>query len=64
MQQIKKMNKQLTQQDFDEQEIKSGFIINLEKLTQQNIRLAKQTTNNERDSYDNLRQCENIISKG
>ena len=37
------MNKQLTQQDFDEQEIKSGFIINLEKLTQQNIRLGKQT---------------------
>ena len=37
---------------------------NLIKLTQQNIRLGKQTTNNERESYDNLRQCENIISKG
>ena len=64
MQQIKKMNKQLQQQDFDEQDITSGFIMNLIKLTQQNIRLGKQTTNNERKSYDNLRQCENIISKG
>ena len=53
----------LTQQDFDEQDITSGFIMNLIKLTQQNIRLAKQTTNNERESYDNLRQSENIISK-
>ena len=52
------------QQNFDEQDITSGFIMNLIKLTQQNIRLAKQTTNNERESYDNLRQCENIISKG
>jgi len=58
------MNKQLTQQDFDEQNITSGFIMNLIKLTQQNIRLGKQTINNERKSYDNLRQCENIISKG
>ena len=56
-------NKQLTQQDFDEQDITSGFVMNLIKLTQQNIRLAKQTTNNERESYDNLRQSENIISK-
>ena len=60
---IFQMNKQLTQQNFDEQDITSGFIMNLIKLTQQNIRLAKQTTNNERESYDNLRQCENIISK-
>jgi hypothetical protein len=45
------MNKQLTQQDFDEQDITSGFIMNLIKLTQQNIRLGKQTTNNERESY-------------
>ena len=57
------MNKQLTQQDFDEQDITSGFVMNLIKLTQQNIRLGKQTINNERESYDNLRQCENIISK-
>ena len=40
------------QQDFDEQDITSGFIMNLIKLTQQNIRLAKQTTNNERESYE------------
>jgi len=46
------MNKQLQQQDFDEQDITSGFIMNLIKLTQQNIRLGKQTTNNERESYE------------
>jgi len=59
------INKQLTQQqNFDEQDITSGFVMKLIKLTQQNIRLAKQTTNNERESYDNnLRQCKNIISK-
>jgi len=39
------------QQNFDEQDITSGFVMNLIKLTQQNIRLAKQTTNNERESY-------------
>ena len=44
------MNKQLTQQNFDEQDITSGFIINLIKLTQQNIRLGKQTINNEREN--------------
>ena len=43
------MNKQLTQQDFDEQDITSGFIMNLIKLTQQNIRLGKQQINNERE---------------
>ena len=46
------MNKQLQQQDFDEQDITSGFIMNLIKLTQQNIRLGKQTTNNERKSHE------------
>ena len=46
------MNKQLTQQDFDEQDITSGFVMNLIKLTQQNRRLGKQTTNNERESYE------------
>ena len=46
------MNKQLTQQDFDEQYITSGFVMNLIKLTQQNRRLGKQTTNNERESYE------------
>ena len=44
-------NKQITQQDFDEQDITSGFIMNLIKLTQQNRRLGKQTINNERESY-------------
>ena len=46
------MNKQLTQQDFDEQDITSGFVMNLIKLTQQNIRLAKQPINNERENYE------------
>ena len=44
------MNKQLQQQDFDEQDITSGFIMNLIKLTQQNRRLGKQTINNEREN--------------
>ena len=60
---IFQMNKQLQQQDFDEQDITSGFIMNLIKLTQQNRRLGKQTINNERESYDNLRQCKNNINK-
>ena len=47
---IFQMNKQITQQDFDEQDITSGFVMKLIKLTQQNIRLAKQTTNNEREN--------------
>jgi hypothetical protein len=42
----------LTQQDFDEQDITSGFIMNLIKLTQQNRRLGKQTINNERKNYE------------
>ena len=46
------MAKQLTQQDFDEQDITSGFVMNLIKLTQQNRRLGKQTINNERESYE------------
>ena len=46
------MNKQLTKQDFDEQDITSGFVMNLIKLTQQNRRLGKQTINNERESYE------------
>ena len=51
------MNKQLTQQDFDEQDITSGFIMNLIKLTQQNIRLGKQTTNNKQErEHENKRK--------
>ncbi len=48
------MNKQLTQQDFDEQDITSGFIMNLIKLTQQNIRLGKQTINNKQERENNV----------
>ena len=53
---IFQMNKQLQQQDFDEQDITSGFIMNLIKLTQQNRRLGKQTINNERESYDGYKR--------
>ena len=45
-------NNKLQQQNFDEQDITSGFVMNLIKLTQQNIRLGKQTINNERESYE------------
>ena len=38
------------QQNFHEVEITSGYIVRLEKQTQENIRLAKQTTNNEREN--------------
>ena len=49
------MNKRLTQQqNFDEQDITSGFIMNLIKLTQQNIRLGKQTTNNKQERENNV----------
>ena len=37
------INKQLQQQNFHEVEITSGYIVRLEKLTQENIRLGKQT---------------------
>tara|TARA_R100000900_G_C3227633_1_gene142296 strand:- start:195 stop:359 length:165 start_codon:yes stop_codon:yes gene_type:complete len=37
------MNKQLQQQNFHEFEITSGYVVRLEKLTQENIRLGKQT---------------------
>ena len=58
MQQIKKMNKQLQQQNFHEVEVTSGFIMKLIKQTQENIRLGKQTTNNERENNVN-RQAHN-----
>jgi|TARA_R100001460_G_scaffold56617_1_gene96286 hypothetical protein len=55
------MNKQLQQQDFDEQDITSGFIMNLIKLTQQNIRLGKQTINekgnNDKEKNSKLVYC-------
>ena len=37
------MNKQLEKQNFHEVEITSGYIVRLEKITQENIRLGKQT---------------------
>ena len=37
------MLKQLEKQNFHEVEITSGYIVRLEKLTQENIRLGKQT---------------------
>ena len=39
------MIKQLEQQNFHEVEITSGYIVRLEKLTRENIRLGKQTIN-------------------
>ena len=40
------MNKQLTQQHNFQGEVTSGFIMRLEKQTQENIRLGKQPINN------------------
>ena len=39
------INKQLEKQNFHEFEITSGYVVRLEKLTQENIRLGKQTIN-------------------
>ena len=50
------MIKQLEQQNFHEVEVTSGFIMKLIKLTQENIRLGKQTINNERESYDGYKR--------
>ncbi len=44
---LKKMNKQLTQErNFDEVEFISGYVMQLIKLTEQNIQLAKQEREN------------------
>ena len=40
------MNKQLTQQQNFQGEVTSGFIVRLEKQTEENIRLGKQPINN------------------
>lgn len=56
------MNKQLEKQNFHEVEITSGYIVRLEKQTQENIRLGKQTIK-EKGNNDNIRQSKNIISK-
>ena len=49
------MNKQLTQQNF-QGEVTSGFIMRLEKQTQENIRLARQPINNKGENHDNIRK--------
>ncbi len=43
------MNKQLTQQQNFQGEVTSGFIVRLEKQTEENIRLGKQQINNKRE---------------
>ena len=48
--------KQLEQQQNFQGEVTSGFIMRLEKQTQENIRLARQPINNKGENYDNLRK--------
>jgi hypothetical protein len=49
------MNKQLTQQqNFDEVEFISGYVMRLIKLTEQNIQLAKQ-------ERENMKKIEDVI---
>ena len=50
------MNKQLEQQQNFQGEVTSGFIMRLEKQTQENVRLGKQPINNKGENYDNLRK--------
>jgi len=45
------MNKQLTQQNF-QGEVTSGFIMRLEKQTEENIRLGKQPINNKGENNE------------
>ena len=58
MKNILKKNKQNFQG-----EITSGFIVKLEKLTQENRRLGRQQQQKERGKYDNIRQSKNLFSK-
>jgi len=55
------MIKQLEKQNFHEVEITSGFIMKLIKLTQENIRLGKQTINekgnNDKEKNSKLVYC-------
>ena len=50
------MNKQLEHQQNFQGEVTSGFIMRLEKQTQENIRLGKQPINNKGENHDNLRK--------
>ena len=54
---LKKRNKQNFQG-----EITSGFIVKLEKLTQENIRLGKQQQQKERGNNDNIQKLKNCSS--
>ena len=58
MQKKLKINKQNFQG-----EITSGFIVKLEKLTQENRQLGRQQQQKERGNNDNIRQSKNILSK-
>jgi hypothetical protein len=48
--------KQLEQQQNFQGEVTSGFIMRLEKQTQENIRLARQPINNKGENHDNIRK--------
>ena len=47
------MNKQLTQErNFDEVEFISGYVMRLIKLTEQNIKLGKETNDKEKNNKE------------
>ena len=48
--------KQLEQQQNFQGEVTSGFIMRLEKQTQENRRIGRQPINNKGENYDNLRK--------
>jgi len=50
------MNKQLTQQQNFQGEVTSGFIVRLEKQTEENRRVGKQPINNKGENNDNIRK--------
>ena len=45
------MNKQLTQRNF-QGEVTTGYVMRLEKQTQENIRLGKQPINNKGENHE------------
>jgi|TARA_R100001460_G_scaffold69724_1_gene110355 hypothetical protein len=51
------MNKQLTQErNFDEVEFISGYVMRLIKLTEQNIKLGKETNDKEKNNKEKTTQ--------
>ena len=46
------MNKQLTQQQNFQGEVTSGFIVRLEKQTEENIRVGKKPINNKGENHE------------